>query len=110
MTAEKKLGQLIADGHLFIFHGEKSIEIWANANDTFAWGTADAEPLKWTDEETEPEIDSLFEAVYAKERWSYVKWLCRHRNQPPMPEIRRDMRKTGDWPFSPFNEAGEVSP
>jgi hypothetical protein len=70
---------------------EKTTGIYVNANDVFAWGCADAEPI------TTQEIKELFTMWYHDRAWGCIKWLCRKRNKTPQQPIIDDMKKEGKW-------------
>jgi hypothetical protein len=65
--------------------------IYVNANDVFAPGDADSEPLPTQ------EIESLFMLWHEDGDWGYIKWLCKQRNKRPQHMIIKSMKDLGVW-------------
>lgn len=70
---------------------EKTIVLFINLNDVFAWGCADAECFNLKD------LEVIFS--YYK-YWGYdgiIKWASIKRNQKPQKPIADDMKKYSHW-------------
>lgn len=70
---------------------EKSIAIYVNANDIFAWGCADQEGI------TLKELPEFFLQWHIDKDWGIIKWLCTKRNKRPQPCIIKEMKEEGAW-------------
>lgn len=69
----------------------RTVVLFVNCNDLFAWACADAEDLPLE------EVPTLYKAWKAEGRWGVEKWCCRRRNQRPQPPVERQMREAGVW-------------
>ncbi len=97
------LSQLLADDVLFCntrdysfswgghTDGGHTIVLFANCNDVFAWGCADAEDVG------EKDLEDLYRLWYANKKWGAMKWVCMKRNERPQIPIEEDMKKEGVW-------------
>lgn len=68
----------------------KPAEIWINCNDLFAWGSADAEPLPYS------EIESAYRA-YKSGKHGLDKWACQRRGVRPEGAAIEAMKADGAW-------------
>lgn len=71
--------------------GGHSIVLAVNCNDTFAWGCADAEDLRYD------EIPKLYKEFEKNNKWGPTRWCCFKRNQQPQEAIKNWMIKEGSW-------------
>jgi len=69
----------------------KTTVIFANCNDVFEWGCADAETI------TIDEFPELYRLHEENKRWGAMKWVCKKRNLQPQKPIVIDMKKDGYW-------------
>lgn len=96
---ELALSILLKEGVLFSNTGyfgdgdekEKTVVLFVNCNDLFAWGCADAECVKHS------EIGGLYRAWEADKKWGVDKWCAKRRCQKPQPPVIRAMKKDGVW-------------
>lgn len=65
--------------------------IYVNANDMFAWGCADAEPLPYS------ELANFWRACNDGTKWGSVKWMAKRRNQKPQGPVCKAIKKDGEW-------------
>ena len=68
-----------------------TVLLFVNANDVFAWASADAENL------TLEEIGPLWKAWKQDKKWGVIKWLCAKRHLRPQRCIVDEMRQGGVW-------------
>ena len=91
---EAALSILLREGVLFSntgeFDGDKTVCLFVNCNDLFAWACADAEHFK------HHEIPELYRA-WESGSWGVERWCCIRRNQKPQKPAEKIMREKGMW-------------
>jgi len=101
----KALAWLLANDYCFIntlevtgYGGYKSktVCVFVNCSDTFAFATADAEPIT-NDENEGSEIIELFKLIQEKSYHGATKWVCKRRNMQPQKPLKTKMIKDGAW-------------
>lgn len=92
-TWDWALAYLLALGVVFVHESEKDehFRLLVNCSDTFAWACADAEELK------PGELKGLYDRVWEDPVWGSTFWACIKRNERPMPQIERGLKKIGKW-------------
>jgi len=71
--------------------GDKTMCLFVNCNDVFAWACADAESVTLT------ELPHLFELVQKNYVWGSTIWTCLKRKRQPQKTIKDRMVKLGIW-------------
>lgn len=69
----------------------KTIVLFVNCSDIFAWGCADAENLTTSD------ILPLYKLYAVNKTWGPAKWCCFKRNEKPQRPVEKAMREAGVW-------------
>lgn len=69
---------------------EQTVVLFVNCNDLFAWGCADAEPVR------EDEIGDLYKA-WQSGKYGVDKWCCKRRKQQPQGPMEKLIRAAGEW-------------
>lgn len=102
MTAEnhfdedEALAEMLQAGVLFSNNGfdtegkERTVCLFVNCNDLFAWACADAECVQ------HHEIESLYRA-WKSSSFGIDKWCCKHRKQKPQKPVEDAIRQEGHW-------------
>jgi hypothetical protein len=67
----------------------RTIGLWVNCSDLFAWGTADAEPI------TTQELSELYKASLSL--GGVDKWCCKKRGLQPQRAVAKDWKERGLW-------------
>ena len=99
---DKMLLKLLQDGVLFVndrryLHdhkdevGGRTTVLFVNANDTFAWGVADAEDLPLE------ELPHLLELHLDNPKCGATQWLCLRRNLQPQAPVIEWLKKYNGW-------------
>lgn len=65
--------------------------LYVLCNDLFAWGCADGEPIKGSDE-----IEAVWRA-WKSGSWGVERWCCLRRQMRPQYVIEQSMKKAGVW-------------
>jgi|CXWL01.1.fsa_nt_gi hypothetical protein len=68
----------------------ETVLLFVNCNDTFSWGSADAESLPYT------EIGNLYK-MWKNSVYGTTKWCCIRRNEKPQKPLEDSIRKAGEW-------------
>jgi hypothetical protein len=83
----------------------ETITLYVNCSDVFAWGGADAEPVKSS------ELPELFEMHDDDPIYGSTKWVCKKRNMQPQFPLIEKMKEYDKWdaqmealPKNRFNE------
>ena len=69
----------------------RTLVVYVNTSDIFAWGCADGEDLETED------ILPLYKLCRDNGFWGVVKWACRLHNEKPQLAVAKDMKKAGYW-------------
>ena len=77
----------------------KTITLFVNCNDVFAWGFADSEDVVETD------LKSLFELHMQNPKCGSTQWVCIKRNEKPQRPVIKWMKENNGW-----NETLEALP
>lgn len=88
---------LFANFFRYCFHAEndiagKTINLFVNCNDLFAWGCADAEDVP-----SEEELYNLYDAWKKDKQYGVDFWCCRRRDMQPQKVIKDIWKKNGVW-------------
>lgn len=70
---------------------QKSISINVNCNDVFAWGSADAETLPYS------QIETLYKMWRKDPSWGAAVWCMIQRNQMPQKPVEKRIREAAIW-------------
>lgn len=70
---------------------EKSVAIYVNTNDVFAWGCATAENIKYS------EIVDLYKCYLINPTWGSAIWAAKKRGMGPQWCIMQSMMRDGAW-------------
>lgn len=70
---------------------KKTTVLYANCNDVFAWGCADAESVEYD------EIVDVFEHWMKDPDWGVAVWCIKKCNMMPQPPVERLIRRAGIW-------------
>lgn len=71
--------------------GKRTIVLYVNCSDVFAWACADAEPLSCS------QIINLYKFWKSDNEYGPIKWCCIQRNQRPQGPVERNMKESGSW-------------
>lgn len=99
---EAAIAQLLDDGVLFAngrdylnedgSKGGRTIVLFVNCSDVFAWGCADAEDV------TYDELPDLFKQhMETPKGYGSIRWCCIKRNEKPQAPMIQLMKKNGVW-------------
>lgn len=99
---EEAISQLLQDGVLFAnsrkylcpFSKElqrETIVLFVNANDVFAWASADGVEIKLE------EVRALYDAHIANEIWGSTMWCAKKDDLKPQWLMAKDMIEQGAW-------------
>lgn len=77
--------------------GKNTTCLYVLCNDVFAWGYADAEPIKNNDWKEPSEIIDLYRLWKENKLWGSTQWVCLKRNQQPQAPIKKRMIEDGAW-------------
>ncbi len=69
----------------------KTIVLFVNCSDVFAWGCADSEDV------TTAELEDLYRHWKTDPIWGIAKWCCFKRNQKPQKPVEEAMKRVGSW-------------
>lgn len=92
MFEEDMVAELLQYGILVVSgQNTKSIQLFINCNDLFAWACMDGEDLKYS------EIEELYRIWRNDKRWGVQKWCCKKRNERPQMPVEKKMKEDGAW-------------
>ena len=70
---------------------QKTIALYVNCNDVFAWGYSDAEELSYD------EIGGLFDHWQKDPEWGSAIWCIKKRKQMPQKPVENIIKNKGIW-------------
>jgi len=70
---------------------QRSLQVYVNCNDLFAWGCGDWEPL------ARAEVPKLYAMWKADPKYGAPRWACLHRNLAPQVPVEKRWREHGTW-------------
>ena len=80
---------------------ESTIVVFANTNDLFAWGVADAEEIEFDDdvgdEDSVAGLYGLLKLHLADRHWGWARWACIKCDEQPQGPVREAMERAGVW-------------
>jgi len=110
-SLEDMVAKLLDEQVLFVGWDQNFLEtitLYVNCSDVFAWGGADAEPVKSS------ELPELFEMHDDDPIYGSTKWVCKKRNMQPQFPLIEKMKEYDKWdakmemlPKNRFNEKYE---
>lgn len=68
----------------------KTVVLFVNCNDVFAWAQSDGECF------THADIEPLYR-LHKQGAWGSAKWCCIHRNEKPQAPVEKLMKDAGLW-------------
>lgn len=71
----------------------RTIVLYMNCSDVFAWGCADAEDVS-----SEEELKQLYDLCVKYPRYGGSIWACLKRNEKPQSPIEKKMKDCNEWP------------
>lgn len=105
---DEAIVQLLSEGILFTnffdySHGRdkndkvqingRSIVLFVNCNDVFAWGCSDAEDIRDI-----LELKQLYNLCVEYPKWGSAIWCCLKRKMKPQAAVESKMKDMGEWP------------
>jgi hypothetical protein len=102
---ETAISQLLVESVLFAnyrnyTHDDKNftkdgrtIILFMNCSDVFAWGCADAEDIS-----SEEELKQLYDFCVKYPTWGSTIWACLKRNEKPQSPVEKKMKDCNEWP------------
>ena len=94
---ETAIAEMLMDDVLligdFIIGGNDTHQLTISVlcNDTFAWATADSEPLSYH------EVEPLYQMWLEDKMYGPVRWCCLKRKMRPQEPLIRVMKEAGRW-------------
>lgn len=92
---ERALSILLLDDKVFCntgtFNDEKTVCLFVNCSDVFAWGCADAEAFTTSD------IPAIWKLYHENQNYGTAKWCCLKRNMQPQAPVKQRMIEHGVW-------------
>lgn len=81
---------------------DRTTVLYANCNDIFAWGCADAESIPNSEE-----LKKLYDFSAKYPTWGTAIWCCTVRKERPQKPVEDAMKESNEWPeelMSTLNE------
>jgi hypothetical protein len=69
----------------------KTLSVFVNCDDVFAWACADAEELNMD------ELEDLFDHAKQDDVYGPIVWCCKKRNEMPIRPHREHIQRSGLW-------------